>query len=193
MRFLFLIIFFTNFLYSNALNYIVVETGSYSLKVYDFKDKLINSYPIGIGENGIYKTSEGDKKTPIGDYEILWKASVFFDEDGGYPILENLGFISKDNVYHLIMEEEDSALYDKAFGGEMSIFMSINYPNASDIKKGYTGNCIAIHATKLGGIGEKASLGCIRMNPKDAKDLANSLLSGKAPKLPSSKGDTGER
>ncbi len=157
----------------NRENYIIVNSKTFQLQVYDENDKLLGSYFIGIGKNGTYKTTEGDFKTPIGEYEILWKASAFYEEDGGYPLSQGVGYGNSGNTFSEYKKLKSIPLYVPAYGGEESVVMCLNYPNASDREKGYTGGGIAIHATQLGGIGEYVSQGCIRMYPQDARDLYN--------------------
>jgi lipoprotein-anchoring transpeptidase ErfK/SrfK len=56
--------------------------------------------------------------------------------------------------------------------------MCIDYPTPSEKQKGYSGGCIEIHATLLGGIGKQSSEGCVRMNPKDARELYRHVDTG---------------
>jgi hypothetical protein len=62
---------------SGRNNYIVVYSDKFYLKLFDANGKLLKCYPVGLGLNGMGKTREGDKKTPVGEYEIIWKASRF--------------------------------------------------------------------------------------------------------------------
>lgn len=53
---------------------ILVMCGKKTL--YLFKgDKLLYSFPVALGMNGIGKIKEGDHKTPLGDYKIKWMVS----------------------------------------------------------------------------------------------------------------------
>lgn len=157
----------------NSGNYIVIKGYDYTLYLYNSKGKLIKSYPVGIGINGMGKTREGDKKTPLGEYKIIWKASRFAVEDGGYLIQNGKAFCGPDNIFTTdpSVGYPEESLWTDGYGGDSAVVMCINYPNRSDKSKGYTGGCIEIHATLLGGIGKCSSYGCIRMYPKDARDL----------------------
>lgn len=156
-----------------SASYILIHGKSYILKLKDNSGAVIKQYPIGIGQNGLGKTKEGDRKTPLGEYKIIWKASRFSDTDGGYPIREGCAFCGPKNVFttNPNIGYSSESLWTAGYGGDRAVVMCIDYPNESDKAKGYTGGCIEIHATLLGGIGEKSSYGCIRMRPEDARDL----------------------
>jgi murein L,D-transpeptidase YafK len=158
---------------SNTGNYIIVDSTVFTLNLYDNQNNLIKSYSIGLGKNGMGKTKQGDKKTPIGTYQIIWKASRFWQTDGGYPIIDGQAFAGPDSMFTTDPKigYDDEKLWTDSYGGQEAVVMCINYPNISDKLKNYTGDCIEIHATQLGGIGEYASAGCVRMNPADARDL----------------------
>ncbi|HPZ07398.1 MAG TPA: L,D-transpeptidase [Candidatus Eremiobacteraeota bacterium] len=169
----FLIILFYSVEAKTSGNYIVVHGYKYKLYLYNSQGKLMKTYPIGIGINGMGKTKEGDKKTPLGEYKIIWKASRFAKEDGGYLIEEGYAFCGPENIFTTDPKigYSDESLWKDGYGGKKAVVMCLNYPNASDKSKGYTGGCIEIHATLLGGMGECSSLGCIRMYPEDAREL----------------------
>jgi murein L,D-transpeptidase YafK len=154
-------------------NYIVIYAYKYTLYLYNSQNKVVKSYPIGIGLNGMGKTREGDKRTPLGEYKILWKASRFAKYDGGYLIQDGKAFCGPDNIFTTdpAIGYPEESLWKDGYGGDSAVVMCLNYPNASDKGKGYTGGCIEIHATLLGGIGECSSYGCIRMYPEDAREL----------------------
>jgi lipoprotein-anchoring transpeptidase ErfK/SrfK len=156
-----------------AENYIIVNSQTFSLEIFNSNHDLIKTYPVGLGLKGMEKTKSGDKKTPSGEYIILWKASRFWETDGGYPIVEGAAFCGPNNIFTTDpnIGYSDEQLWTDAYGGDQAVVMCLNYPNPSDVAKGYTGDCIEIHATLLGGIGEFCSAGCIRMNPKDAREL----------------------
>lgn len=154
---------------------LVIYGYKYKMKLFDSSGKLIREYPIGIGKNGKGKTKEGDKKTPVGKYRIIWMASRFAKTDGGYPITDGAAFCGPDNCFTTDpnIGYSSEQLWTKDYGGKEAVVMCIDYPNISDKQKGYTGGCIEIHATQLGGIGKMSSYGCIRMKPSDARDLYN--------------------
>ncbi len=165
---------------SNDGHYIVIESNTFTLELFDTENHLIKSYPVGLGLNGMGKTKSGDKKTPIGQYEILWKASRFWETDGGYPIVDGHAFACPDNSFTTDPNkaDPDETLWTDAYGGSQAVVMCLNYPNASDIANDYTGSCIEIHASLYGGIGEYCSMGCIRMIPEDARDLYQHIDAG---------------
>jgi murein L,D-transpeptidase YafK len=165
----------------NKKTYIIIHGESYILEVYDRNNELIYIFPVGLGENGLGKTEKKDKKTPCGEYEIIWKASIFFEEDGGLPITETLGYCGNNNTYYVRKPQEIikiRPLLNDAYGGKRAVFMCLNYPNSSDQSKGYTGSGIGIHASLLGGIEKNSSAGCIRMHPEDARKLYNYVKVG---------------
>ncbi|MEQ8191242.1 MAG: L,D-transpeptidase [Candidatus Eremiobacterota bacterium] len=154
-------------------NYIVVYGDKFYLKLFDSNGTCLKCYPVGLGLNGMGKTREGDRKTPVGEYKIIWKASRFAQKDGGYLIRDGKAFCGPDNIFTTDPDKgyPDESLWTDGYGGERAVVMCLNYPNDSDRSKGYTGGCIEIHATLLGGIGEYSSAGCIRMYPDDAREL----------------------
>ncbi|MCD4782331.1 MAG: L,D-transpeptidase [Candidatus Eremiobacteraeota bacterium] len=157
---------------------IVVHGYAFRMKLYEKsgdKWNVIKEYPIGIGKGGMGKTREGDKKTPIGKYKIIWKASRFWKTDGGYPIVDGKAFCGPNNMFTKDpnVGYPSESLWKPGYGGKKAVVMCIDYPNAGDKRKGYSGGCIEIHATLLGGIGKKSSMGCIRMKPNDARELYN--------------------
>ena len=156
---------------------IVVHGYSYTLKLYESDGSLIKKYPIGIGINGMGKTKEGDKKTPLGVYKIVWMASRYAKTDGGYIIRNGMAFCGPNNCFTTDPNVGYSSekLWTEGYGGNEAVVMCVNYPNKSDKMDGFSGGCIEIHATHLGGIGKKSSYGCIRMKPKDARDLYNHI------------------
>jgi murein L,D-transpeptidase YafK len=160
--------------------YIVVEGSAYTLKLFDGGGKLIKQYPVGIGLNGMGKTKSGDRKTPVGEYRITWKASRFARTDGGYPIREGAAFCGPDNIFTTNPDVgySSESLWKPGYGGDRAVVMCLDYPNALDKAKGYTGGCIEIHATLLGGIGQKSSEGCVRMRPDDARELYRKVKEG---------------
>lgn len=158
-----------------AARKIIIYGYKYKMKLLDSNGKLIKEYPIGIGKGGMGKTKEGDKKTPVGKYQIIWMASRFAKADGGYPIIDGAAFCGPDNCFTTDPNVGYSSeqLWTEGYGGNEAVVLCLDYPNASDKQKGYSGGCIEIHATHLGGIGKKSSYGCIRMKPSDARDLYN--------------------
>ncbi len=157
----------------NEGNYIVVHGGSYLLRLYDKDGGMIKEYPIGIGQGGLGKTKTGDMKTPLGEYHITWKASRFAKTDGGYSIAEGAAFCGPNSSFTTdpSVGYKSESLWTDGYGGKEAVVMCLDYPNAKDKAMGYTGGCIQIHASLLGGIGQKVSRGCVRMNPADARDL----------------------
>lgn len=167
---------------ANASNYYAIVHGDqFLLEIYDESHHLVCSYLIGLGKNGLGKTKIGDLKTPLGEYHVLWKASRYYETDGGLPITDTIGYCadgSNDYLTTLQDELKDIPLSRDAYGGPNSVFLMLDYPNSIDQEKGYTGNQIAIHATLCEGIGTYSSAGCIRMSPQDARDLYQYLAPG---------------
>jgi len=151
---------------------LVVVGNEYKMYVYE-SGKEIKSYTVGIGKNGMGKTKTGDEKTPIGKYKIIWKASVYAGQDGGNKIEENKAFCGPGGKFTADPQVgySSESLWKEGYGGNEAVVMGIDYPNEDDKKKGYSGNCIEMHATHLGGLGEKSSAGCVRMNPQEAREL----------------------
>lgn len=174
--------FFTPIMASltSGKNYVVVHGKQCTLELYDSSQSLLKVYRVGLGKNGLGKTQEGDLKTPIGDYQLIWKASRFWKVDGGFPIDTGIGYIGADNEYSESPRDDMSTapICGDDYGGSQAIFMCLDYPNSQDVAKGHTGSGIAIHATLKGGIGEYASRGCVRLSPEDARDLYNKLPVG---------------
>lgn len=144
---------------------IVVQGSTYKMWLYNGQ-QLVKEYNVGIGLNGMGKTKGGDRKTPIGDYKIKWKASK---ADG--TIKDSTTWCKNNNLYYGPTGPSGEKLWSSSYGGSQAAVMGLDYPNAEDRSKGYTGGCIEIHATLSGGIGAKSSQGCVRMNPGDANEL----------------------
>ncbi|MCX5773903.1 MAG: L,D-transpeptidase [Fusobacteria bacterium] len=144
-------------------NYIVLHGNSHILDLYNSAGKLLSSYPVAVGKNGMGKTSSGDGKTPIGIYQIAFKASCYANEDGGYYVPQ---FNSNKQ-----WEDLQKEYFMPPDGGNGGVAMILNYPNKEDVAAGRTGYGIMIHSTLLGGIGYDASHGCIRMSTQDARSL----------------------
>lgn len=157
----------------NHGNYIVVHGSTFTLELYDQYDHMVKTYPVGLGKNGLGKTKRGDKKTPRGEYHIIWKASRFAATDGGYEIKEDRSFCALNNKFTADprIGLSDEQLWTEDYGGEQAVVMGLDYPNEKDHARGYVGECIEIHATLHGGIGQFVSAGCVRMSPADARDL----------------------
>jgi hypothetical protein len=157
----------------NEANYIVVHGSTFTLELYDQYDHVIKSYSVGLGKNGMGKTKRGDKKTPLGEYHIIWKASRFAETDGGYEIKEDRAFCGPESIFTADprIGFDDEQLWTAGYGGDQAVVMGLDYPNELDRARGYVGECIEIHASLLGGIGKFASAGCVRMKPDDARDL----------------------
>jgi len=165
--------------YANAKNYIVIHAVRHTLEVYHADASLIKAYSVGLGKNGVRKTANGDCKTPIGTYQILWKASRYAETDGGFLIAEGASYCGKDNAFLLKSEHDKGAIWGSDYGGDQAVFLCLDYPNLQDQSNGFTDYGIAIHASQTG-IGEDSSRGCIRMTPADARDLYNKVAEGTA-------------
>lgn len=158
-------------------NFVVIHGSTCTLELRNAENGLIKTYSVGLGQNGMGKTRSGDRKTPIGEYEILWKASRFWETDGGYPIIDGQAYCTPDNQFTTDPQkaDPDETLWTDAYGGDQAVVICLNYPNTNDIARGYTGGCIEIHASLYGGFGEFCSLGCVRMEPVEARELYNQV------------------
>lgn len=133
-------------------------------------DQLVIEYPIEIGKGGTGKRRNGDHRTPVGDYEISWMASR--DSAGGHKIMDRRSWCKEDCFSDAPTGPPLEKLWTDPYGGDEATVISINYPNVKDRQRGFTGDCIHIHANKKARDGIMAkSYGCIHMYPKDAKEL----------------------
>ncbi len=132
--------------------------------------ELVREYPIETGKGGLRKRRSGDHRTPVGDYEISWKASRHSAK--GHRIVEGRSWC-KDNRYSDATRGPAlEKLWSESYGGDEGSIMSIDYPNAKELARGYTGDCIHIHSDKHHEQGVlKKSYGCIHMFPQDAREL----------------------
>ncbi len=161
-----------------AENFVVVHPSTFTLELYSEENGetiLLKTYPIRLGKAGMGKSKRGDMKTPIGKYKIIWKASVFCQEDGGFPIEEGRTFCSDNNCYSQEPLEGCEPLWGDPFGGSEATFMCLDYPNQLDLVNAWTGSGIGIHGTLHQTMGEYATAGCIHMFPKDARELYQTL------------------
>jgi hypothetical protein len=143
-----------------------------SLKVLQLwrHEVLIKEYPVEVGKGGLGKRVSGDHKTPLGDYKISWMASR--NSRKGHQIFDKRSWC-KDNAF--IDASKGPALeklWADTYGGDEATVMSLDYPNEKDREKGFTGDCVHIHADKRHEFGvQKKSYGCIHMFPADAIEL----------------------
>ncbi len=144
--------------------------------------RLLKSFPIGHGRRGFGKRREGDKKTPLGSYKILWMAARHEPYRSArreralrrYQIRNHRAYC-KPNPRTGISEfrrdhgPRGERLWRPAYGGRYATVMAINYPNQYDRKAHRTGSCIEIHAS----FHLKGSAGCITLWPRHARQLYN--------------------
>jgi murein L,D-transpeptidase YafK len=133
-------------------------------------------FPCETGIRGMGKTKEGDKKTPVGKYKIIWMASKGGnnDREGAREIIDGITWCDDSSIYYGPEGPAGERLWTDAYGGEDAVVMGLDYPNDDDIRRGYTGDCIEIHATKrLKNGGLTPSAGCIKMYCGDALVLYN--------------------
>lgn len=62
-------LFFNNLDSAEAAQYLIVDKGSFTLKVCE-QDVVLRKYPIAIGKNLGEKTCVGDHKTPTGKFSV---------------------------------------------------------------------------------------------------------------------------
>jgi len=148
---------------------IAIHCSSNVLQLWRYTE-LIREYPIGIGKGGIAKQRAGDHRTPVGDYEVSWTASRHSNK--GHRIVDNRSWCRGNSFVDAPTGPALEKLWSEPYGGDEATVISINYPNIKDRLRGYTGECIHIHADKRHQDGMlKKSYGCIHMFPADAKEL----------------------
>ncbi|MGO9569007.1 MAG: L,D-transpeptidase family protein [Desulfomonilaceae bacterium] len=133
-------------------------------------DQLVREYPIETGKGGVGKQRGGDHRTPVGDYEVSWMACR--DGSKGHRIIDQRSWCKGNCFIDASTGPALEKLWTDSYGGDEAAVISINYPNAKDRQRGFTGDCIHIHANKKirdGMMGK--SYGCIHMYPKDAMEL----------------------
>lgn len=133
-------------------------------------DQLVKEYPIETGKGGVGKQRSGDHRTPVGDYEVSWMACR--DGAKGHKIIDRRSWCKGNCFIDAATGPALEKLWTDSYGGDEAAVISVNYPNIKDSQKGFTGDCIHIHANKRifdGMMGK--SYGCIHMYPKDAQEL----------------------
>lgn len=132
--------------------------------------EMLREYPIDCGKGGLGKRRGGDHKTPVGDYEITWMASR--SRSKGHRIVDGRSWCKDNRFIDAATGPRLEKLWSESYGGLEGAVISINYPNKKDSLRGFTGECIHIHADKhhQGGVLRK-SYGCIHMFPADANEL----------------------
>ncbi|MBN1574586.1 MAG: L,D-transpeptidase [Deltaproteobacteria bacterium] len=139
-------------------------------------ERLKFDFPCETGIGGMGKTREGDRKTPVGRYMIIWMASKRGDNEreGTQKIIDGITWCEDSKIYYGPEGPADERLWTDAYGGDDAAVMGLDYPNEADKGRGYTGDCIEIHATKRLKNGRLTpSGGCIKMFCEDALFLYN--------------------
>lgn len=132
--------------------------------------ELIKEYPIEVGMAGLAKRASGDHRTPVGDYEVSWMASR--NSSKGHRIVDRRSWCTGNRFVDASTGPSLEKLWAEPYGGDEATVISINYPNEKDKVRGFTGECIHIHADKRHDDGIlKKSYGCIHMYPPDAREL----------------------
>lgn len=148
---------------------VAIHCGKRVLQVWH-RAELIREYPIEVGKGGLAKRRNGDHRTPIGDYAISWMASR--RSDAGHKIIEGRSWCRGNKFVYADKGPKLEKLWSDAYGGSEATVISINYPNENEARKGYTGECIHIHAVKRPRDGMLVkSYGCIHMFAPDAMEL----------------------
>jgi len=143
---------------------------------------LIREYPIEIGKGGLPKKRGGDHRTPVGDYEVSWMASR--KSDTGHRIVDGKSWCRGNKFVYADKGPSLEKLWSDAYGGSEATVISINYPNDRETLKGYTGECIHIHAVKRPRDGMlRKSYGCIHMFAADAMELYEMVSVGTPVKI----------
>ncbi len=148
---------------------IVIHCSGKVLQLWRFTD-LVREYPVDVGKGGLAKRRGGDHRTPIGDYEISWMASR--QGKKGDRVVDGKSWCSGNRFVYGTTGPKLEKLWTDSYGGDEAAIMSIDYPNAADRARGFTGECIHIHADKHLVEGAlKKSYGCIHMFPANANEL----------------------
>jgi hypothetical protein len=133
------------------------------------------------GLGGMGKAREGDMKTPVGRYAIIWMASKRGDNSrpGTHFIIDGQTWCDESRLYYGPEGPAGERLWTDAYGGENAVVMGLDYPNEEDVCAGRTGDCIEIHASARLKDGRLTpSGGCIKMLPADALTLYNRVSVG---------------
>lgn len=162
-------------------------------------DQVKLSFPVAIGEYGVGKVKEGDKKTPLGDYCIKWMVSRNGppkNNPGGQSsyVVDSETFSIRDTQLYFgkleragLSEQElkiaqDEKLWTAAYGGNHVFVMALDYPNEKDKTQGRTGSSIEIHASAIlahaGLETYKGTLGCIALIPQHAREIYEHTVPG---------------
>lgn len=148
---------------------IAIHCSRKVLQLWRYTD-LAAEYPIDFGRGGLGKKRSGDHRTPVGDYRISWMASR--DMKKGHAIVDGRSWCKDNTFVDAATGPHLEKLWSDPYGGQEAAVMSINYPNTKDRLRGFTGDCIHIHADKRHDYGVlKKSYGCIHMFPADARQL----------------------
>ncbi len=145
---------------------LVVDTSRYTLYVFENVNgtpRYVADFYTTLGRNGIEKNREGDKKTPLGVYNIT-------------------GNLSRDQLERSY--GNNSALYgDGAF--------PINYPNAWDRRLGRNGHGIWLHGVPHDTYSRPplASDGCVALSNEDLAAISKYIQVGVTPVIISQKID----
>ena len=160
---------------------IVIHCGLNLLQLWR-NTELLREYPVESGKGGLGKHRSGDHCTPIGDYEVSWMASR--NSSKGHKIVDLKSWCTGNKFVYASSGSSLEKLWAESYGGDEATVISINYPSAKDRQKGFTGECIHIHADKRLQDGMlKKSYGCIHMFPKNAMELYELINVGTAVKI----------
>lgn len=160
---------------------IVIHCGLNLLQLWR-NAELLREYPIETGKGGLGKQRSGDHCTPLGNYEVSWMASR--NSSKGHKIIDNKSWCTGNKFVYSSSGSSIEKLWAESYGGDEATVISINYPNAKDRQKGFTGECIHIHADKKIQDGMlRKSYGCIHMFPKNAMELYELVTVGTPVKI----------
>jgi hypothetical protein len=152
----------------------------------------VASFACETGLGGMGKTGEGDMKTPVGRYTIIWMASRRGDNGrpGTHPIVDGQTWCEDSRLYYGPDGPSDERLWTDAYGGENAVVLGLDYPNGEDVRAGRTGDCIEIHASARLKDGRLTpSAGCIKLFPADALALYNRVSVGTPVIIARTRGD----
>ena len=138
---------------------LVVDTAKSTLYVFENhggEPRYVADYYITIGKNGIDKTREGDKQTPLGVYHVT-------------------ASLSREQLNVLYGTRRPSSTASGAF--------PINYPNEWDRRQGRNGHGIWLHGVPYDTYSRppRASNGCVVLTNEDLEAIAKTVQIGLTP------------
>jgi hypothetical protein len=123
---------------------------------------------------GCGKEEEGDRKVPLGAYQVESMISRDRVCGQGGDNVDGASFCDE-HTNNLTQNRPEHDDYERLWSsgyGENGVIMQLDYPNKIDLAEGRTGSCIQIHGTTRM---DRASLGCIKMSDRHVLRLCQNL------------------